>query len=38
MVASRMAIGPKTWNALPENIKKETFFSKVKEYINHGQV
>ena len=28
-----MAQGPKIWNALPENIKKETSLSKFKEYI-----
>ena len=30
---SLMAQGPKIWNALPENIKKETSLSKFKEYI-----
>ena len=30
---SFMAQGPKIWNALPENIKKETFLSKFKECI-----
>ena len=30
---TEMALGPKIWNALPENIKKETSFSKFKEYI-----
>ena len=30
---SLMALGPKIWNALPQNIKKETSFSKFKEYI-----
>ena len=24
---------PKIWNGLPENVKKETYFSKFKEYI-----
>ena len=28
-----MALGPKIWNAVPEKIKKETSFSKLKEYI-----
>ena len=30
---SLTAQGPKIWNALPENIKKETSLSKFKEYI-----
>ena len=30
---SFIALGPKMWNALPEKIKKETSFSKFKEYI-----
>ena len=30
---SLMALGPKIWNALPENVKKETSFSKFREYI-----
>ena len=30
---SLMALGPKIWNALPEHLKKETSFSKFKEYI-----
>ena len=28
-----MALGPKIWNAVPGKIKKETSFSKLKEYI-----
>ena len=28
-----MALGPKIWNAVSEKIKKETSFSKLKEYI-----
>ena len=28
-----MVLGPNIWNALPEKIKKETSFSKFKEYI-----
>ena len=28
-----MAQGPQIWNALPENIKNETSFSKFKGYI-----
>ena len=30
---SLIVLGPKIWNALPGNIKKETSFSKFKEYI-----
>ena len=30
---SLMVLGPKIWNTLPENVKKETSFSKFKEYI-----
>ena len=30
---SLMALGPKICNALPENIKKETYLGKFKEYI-----
>jgi len=30
---SLMALGPKIWNTLPEQIKKETSFTKFKEYI-----
>lgn len=30
---SLMALGPKIWNALPEQVKKETSFTKFKEYI-----
>ena len=30
---SLMALGPKIWNRLPENIKKEASFGKVKEYL-----
>ena len=30
---SLMALGPKIWNALPENVKKEISFSKFKKYI-----
>ena len=30
---SLMESGPKIWNAIPENVKKETSFSKFKKYI-----
>ena len=30
---SLKALGPKIWNALPENVKCETSLSKFKEYI-----
>ena len=30
---SLMTLGPKIWNAPPENTKKETSFRKLKEYI-----
>ena len=29
---SLMALDQKIWNALPENVKQETSFSKIKEY------
>ena len=35
---SLMAQGPKIWNALPENIKKETSLSKSRNILNRGQV
>ena len=31
---SLMTLGPKIWNALPENIKSETSYKKFKEYID----
>ena len=31
---SLITIGPKIWNALPEKIKSETSYKKVKEYID----
>ena len=30
---SLMALGPKEWNAVPENVRKQAFFSKFKAYI-----
>ena len=33
---SLMPLGPKIWNALPENVKKEISFSKFKKYIKSG--
>ena len=31
---SLMALGPKIWNSLPENIKSENSYGRFKEYIN----
>ena len=39
MVAkSLMALGPKIWNALPENIKEKHPLPNSRNMLNHGQV
>ena len=33
-----MAKGPKIWNVLPENVKKETSLANLRNILNRGQV